>query len=192
MMRSLTRRIATKGAAMPRLTALDPASTTGEAKELLDGIQAAFGMTPNMARTMAKNPAVLKGWIELNGALGKTLTRQLGEQIAVAVAEDNGCGYCLSAHTAIGGLVGIDQHELTHNRAAESADPKVAAALKFAQAVNDNRGDVSDDDLARVRAAGYDDADIAAIVAHVALNVLKLLQPGRPAGHRLPGSHARH
>ena len=157
---------------MPRLTPLEPATATGEAKELLDGIQAAFGMTPNMARTMAKNPAVLKGWIELNGALGKTLTRQLGEQIAVAVAEDNGCGYCLSAHTAIGGLVGIDQHELTHNRAAESADPKVAAALKFAQAVNDNRGDVSDDDLARVRAAGYDDADIAAIVAHVALNVL--------------------
>ena len=157
---------------MPRLTPLDPATATGEAKELLDGIQAAFGMTPNMARTMARNPAVLKGWIELNGALGKTLTRELNEQIALAVAEENGCGYCLSAHTAIGGLVGIDEHELAHNRAGESADPKVAAALRFAQAVNEKRGDVSDDDLATVRAAGFDDADIAAIVGHVALNVL--------------------
>jgi uncharacterized peroxidase-related enzyme len=157
---------------MPRLTPLEPATATGEAKELLDRIQAAFGMTPNMARTMARNPAVLKGWIELNGALGKTLTRELNEQIAITVAEENGCGYCLSAHTAIGGLVGIDEHALACSRSGKSSDPKVAAALKFAQAVNAKGGDVSDDDLAEVRAAGYDDADIAAIVGHVALNVL--------------------
>src|SRR2546427_1769081 len=161
-----------KGAAMPRLTPLDPATATGEPKELLDGIQAALGMTPNMARTMARNPAVLKGWIELNSALAKTLTRELNERIAVAIAEENGCGYCLSAHTAIGGLVGIDEHELARSRDGESSDPKLGAALEFAQTVNAKRGDVSDDDLARVRAAGYDDAGIAAIVGHVALNVL--------------------
>src|SRR5205823_13382556 len=38
--------------------------------------------------------------------------------------------------------------------------------------VNAKRGGVSDNHLAEIRAAGYDDADIAAIVAHVALNVL--------------------
>jgi len=157
---------------MPRLTPLDPTTATGEAKELLDGIQAAFGMTPNMARTMARNPAVLRGWIELNRALGKTLTRELSEQIAIAVAEENGCGYCLSAHTALGGLVGVDEQELARNRTGHSVDQKVAAALTFAQTVNEKRGDVSDADLAKVRAAGYDDADIAAIVGHVALNVL--------------------
>ena len=84
---------------MPRLTPIDPATATGEAKELLDAIQAAFGRTPNSFRVMAGNPAVLKGWIELNGALGKTLPRKLGEQIAIAIAEQNGCAYCLSAHT---------------------------------------------------------------------------------------------
>lgn len=157
---------------MPRLTPVDPATATGEAKELLDGVQAALGMTPNMARAMAVNPAVLKGWIELNGALGKTLTRELNELIALAVAEQNGCGYCLSAHTAIGSLVGVDKQELAGGRSGQSADGKIAPALKFAQAVNAKRGDVSDGDLAEVRAAGYDDSDIAAIVAHVALNVL--------------------
>src|SRR5438874_12226181 len=116
-----------KGAAMPRLTPLDPATATGEAKELLAGIQAAFGMTPNMARTMARNPAVLKGWIELNSALGRTLTRELNEQLSIAIAEQNDCGYCLSAHTTIGGLVGLDEDELELSRAGESADAKVAA-----------------------------------------------------------------
>ena len=38
--------------------------------------------------------------------------------------------------------------------------------------IRKKRGGVSDTDLAGVRAAGYRDADIAAIVAHVALNVL--------------------
>lgn len=157
---------------MPRLTPIDPATATGQAKELLDGVEAALGMTPNMARTMANNPAVLKGWIELNSALGKTLTRGLNEQLSIAIAEQNDCGYCLSAHTAIGGLVGLDQDELELSRAGESADAKVTAALRFAQTVNAKRGDVSDEDLARVRAAGYDDGDIVAIVAHVGLNVL--------------------
>jgi AhpD family alkylhydroperoxidase len=121
---------------------------------------------------MANNPAVLKGWIELSGALAKTLPRKLGEQIAIAIAEQNGCAYCLSAHTAVAGRLGIDAREIDDNRSGGSDDERVAAALGFALAVNANRGGVSDTDLAEVRAAGYDDADIAAIVAHVALNVL--------------------
>ena len=157
---------------MPRLTPIDPATATGEAKELLDGIQAAFGRTPNSFRAMANNPAVLKGWIELNGALRTTLTHRLGEQIAIAVAEQNGCAYCLSAHAAVAGLLGVDAREIEHNRSGESDDDRAGAALRFALIVNAKRGGVSDKDLADIRAGGYDDADIAAIVAHVALNVL--------------------
>src|SRR5262245_16691292 len=157
---------------MPRLTPIDPATATGEAKELLDGIQAAFGSTANSFRAMANSPGVLKGWIELSGALGTTLPRNLSEQIAIAIAEQNGCAYCLSAHTAVAGLLGVDAHETEHNRSGESADERVAAVLRFALTVNAKRGGVSDDDLAEVRAAGYDDAGIAAIVGHVALNVL--------------------
>jgi uncharacterized peroxidase-related enzyme len=157
---------------MPRLTPIDPATATGEAKDLLDGIQAAFGRTPNSFRAMANNPAVLKGWIQLSGALGKTLPRKLAEQVAIAIAEQNGCAYCLSAHSAVAGSLGIGAREIDDNRSGDSDDERVAAALGFALTVNAKRGGVSDTDLAEVRAAGYDDADIAAIVAHVALNVL--------------------
>jgi AhpD family alkylhydroperoxidase len=156
---------------MQRLIRVEPTLATGEAKELLDGVEAAVGRTLNMASTMATNPAVLKGWFGLNGALGRTLSPKLNAQIAIAVAEENGCGYCLSAHTTFGRLARVDDDELARSRAGESSDPKIAAALRFARAVNAKRGGVSDDDLAAVRAAGYDDADIAAIVGHVALNV---------------------
>ena len=77
-----------------------------------------------------------------------------------------------STHTAVGGLLGLDARELDRNRSGQSVDERTAAALTFALTVNVKRGGVSDDDLAEIRVAGYDDADIAAIVAHVALNVL--------------------
>jgi uncharacterized peroxidase-related enzyme len=157
---------------MARLQSVDPAAATGKAKELLDRIQAAFGVTPNAARVMAVNPAVLEGWLHLSTALGTTLTPKLNERIAIAIAQANGCGYCLSAHTAVGGMVGLDAGELDASRRGRSADAKAAAALRFALEVNARRGQVSDEDIARVRAAGYDDRDIAAIVGHVALNVL--------------------
>jgi len=156
---------------MPRITPVDPDTATGKTRELLDAVQAALGMTPNMSRTMARNPAVLGGWLAFNSALGRTLSRGINEQIAIAVAEANECVYCLSGHTAFGRMVGVDDHELALSRAGESSDPRVAAALEFARAVNAKRGAVSDDDLARVRAAGWDDGDLAAIVAHVGLNV---------------------
>src|SRR5262249_39572625 len=103
---------------MPRLTPIDPATATGEAKELLDRIPAAFGMTPNSFRAMASSPAVLQGWIKLSDALATALNRKLGEQIAIA--EQNGCAYCLSAHAAVAGLLGVDAAEIDHNRSGES------------------------------------------------------------------------
>ncbi|MNC91075.1 hypothetical protein D3C83_72650 [compost metagenome] len=39
------------------------------------------------------------------------------------------------------------------------------------RAVVESRGDVADQDLARVREAGYTDGDVAELIAHVAINV---------------------
>ncbi len=158
---------------MPRLNPIDPERTTGTARHYLDAVQAALGVTPNMAKGMANSPVVLKGWVELNGTLGQgSLDPRLREKIALTVAESNGCDYCLSAHTAIGRIVGVESHELELSRSAESPDPKTAAALQFAKTVNDERGQVGDDDVAAVREAGFGDGEIAEIVANVALNVL--------------------
>lgn len=157
---------------MPRLSAVDPTGETGKAKELLDGVQATLGMTPNLMRTLANSPAVLEAYLGFNAALGRgKLNAKLREQIALAVAEENGCEYCLSAHTAIGKKVGLPEDGLLASRQWTSPDPKVDAALKFAHAIVARRGQVTDDDVNRVRQAGYGDAEIAEIIANVALNI---------------------
>lgn len=157
---------------MPRLNAIDPGQATGKAKSLLDGIQSKLGMTPNLMRAMASSPEALEGYLGLIASLSRGLLKAgLREQIALAVAEANGCEYCLAAHTAAGRMVGLGQDDLLDGRRASSPHPKVDTALKFARGLVDNRGRVTDSDLDRLRGAGYIDSEIAEIVANVALNL---------------------
>ena len=159
---------------MTRLKALSPEEATGKTKELFNGVQSKLGMVPNMMRTMGNSSAVLEGYLNLSGALGHgTLGAKTGELIALAVAENNSCDYCLSAHTFIGEkLVGIDTTSLTAAREGNSSHAKTDAALKFAQALVAKRGSVNDGDVKKVKAAGYTDGEVGEIVAHVALNML--------------------
>ena len=93
------------------------------------------------------------------------------QRIALAVAEINGCNYCLSAHTYLGkNLAKLDDAEMTANRNGASNDPKADAAVRFAAKVARERGHVSADDVRIVKLAGYDDAQVIEIVLHVALN----------------------
>lgn len=144
------------------------------AHALLNGVKAQLGLVPNLFRVLANSPAALGGYLGLNGALAKgALDARTRERIALAVAEVNGCGYCLAAHTFIGtNLAKLDAAEIAANRAGRSNDAKADAAVRFAVAVTEARGHVGDEVLATVRAAGWTDAEILEITVHVALNTL--------------------
>lgn len=144
------------------------------AQALLNGVKAQLGSVPNLFRVLANSPAALGGYLGLNGALAKgALDARTRERIALAVAEVNGCGYCLAAHSFIGtNLAKLDAAEIAANRAGRSNDAKADAAVRFAVAVTQSRGHVGDEALATVRAAGWTDAEILEITVHVALNTL--------------------
>ncbi|MGE0480947.1 MAG: carboxymuconolactone decarboxylase family protein [Phycisphaerae bacterium] len=157
---------------MPRLPTVSLESATGPARELFDAVKHKLGGVPNMFRTMANSPAVLKAYLSFSGALAETsLAPKLREQIALAVAGVNHCDYCAAAHTALGKKAGLGEDETIANRQGRAADPKVEAALRFALAIAERRGEVTDAELSATRAAGYNDAQIAEIVAAVALNL---------------------
>lgn len=156
---------------MPRLTAVNPTEATGKTKDLFAAVNAKLGMVPNMMRTMAASPAVLEAYLGFSGTLNSTLDAREREQIALAVAEANGCDYCAAAHSLIGKMVGLAPEAILAARQAAAASPRQQALLTLAVAVANSRGKVSDAELAAARAAGLDDAAIAEVVANVALNV---------------------
>lgn len=147
-----------------------PAATHAE----LQAVQKQLGVVPNLFRVVANSPAALSGYLGLSQSLGKgELPAPTRERIALAIAEFNACGYCLSAHTYLASkLAHLDDAEITANRNGASNDTKAHAAVHFALAVAQQRGHVSDAQLAAVRAAGYSDAQVVEIVLHVALNTL--------------------
>lgn len=144
------------------------------AQPLLNAVNAQLGSVPNLFRLVANSPAALKGYLGLNGALGRgQLDARTRGRLALTVAEVNGCAYCLSAHTYLGrNVVKLDDDEMDANRDGTSSEPKADAAVRFAAKVTRARGHVSDADVQAVKAAGYTDAQIVEIIAHVALNTL--------------------
>lgn len=157
---------------MSTITLIDPASATGTVGTHLTEIRSAFGTVPNMFKAVANSPAALASMWGSFGALGTgRVGARLGEQIAVAVADRNNCHYCLAAHTALGRKAGASAAEMTEAQAGRSANPRTAAALAFALKVVEKRADISAADVDELRAAGFDDADVVEIIAHVALNL---------------------
>lgn len=159
---------------MPRIvTPSSIAAAPAAAQPMLQAVEKQLGVVPNLFRMVANSPAALEGYLGMSGALAKgRLPAPTRERIALAVAEINGCGYCLSAHTYLGkNLAKLDDAEMAANRGGGSNDPKAAAAVHFAAKVARNRGHIGAEDFDAVRLAGYDDAQIIEIVQHVALNV---------------------
>jgi len=150
----------------------DIGSAPAAAQPLLQAVNQQLGSVPNLFRLVATSPAALEGYLGMSGALGKgSVPAPTRERIALAVAEINGCSYCLSAHTYLGkNLAKLDDAELAANRSGTSNDPKAAAAVRFAAKVAQARGHVGDEDVQAVRMAGYSDEQIVEIVQHVALN----------------------
>ena len=145
-----------------------------KAQPSLQAVKKQLGVVPNLFRLVGNSPAALVGYLGLNGALAKgELEAPTRERIALAVAEINGCDYCLSAHSYLGkNLAKLSDADIAANRDGGSTNPKADAAVRFAARLVTARGHVSDADIQAVKRAGYSDAQVIEIVLHVALNTL--------------------
>ena len=157
---------------MPRIHPVNEHTVPPATAELLSNVEKKMGIVPNIISTMAQSRAVANAYLGFSQALSAgSLPARLREQIALVVGETNGCDYCVSAHTALGKMAGLSEQETCDARRATAADEKEALALQFAQQLVASRGVVADEDVERIRQAGYTDGEIAEIVANVALNL---------------------
>jgi len=158
---------------MSRIMVIDNDNANPEQKELLDAIQSQLGMVPNFLKVVANSPAALRAFLGLHSIASEgSLEAPTRERIALALAEQNACQYCVSAHSAMGRKAGLNEAEIEANRAGTSQDIKAAAAVKFAAALSEHKGQVTTAEILEVRNAGYSESDIVEIITHVGLNLL--------------------
>lgn len=156
-----------------RINPVDPTAANSAVQYLFSAVKAQMGKVPNMMKTMAHSPALLEGYLAFRGALDKgVLPEVVRQQIALSVSQQNGCEYCLSAHTLIGRHAGLNREQVLLARHGEAQDSKQQAVLDLVQEILERRGDVSDEQLAAARAAGLTDAEIAETIGHVALTTV--------------------
>lgn len=159
---------------MSRIATVDPAAADPKAKPLLDAVQKLLGTTPNMFKVAANSPTTLEGLLGLSGALGHgTFGAKDREAISLAVAEANGCDYCLSAHSLLGKRAGLSDVDVAAAREGRATEAKMAAILRFARSLTVNRGQVSDADIAALRAEGVTDGQIVEILGNVVMNIFQ-------------------
>jgi uncharacterized peroxidase-related enzyme len=145
---------------------IEPPQADASTRDKLEAIQHKLGRLPNIFKAMANSPAALVAYQGMDEALANgRLSTRLREQVALVVSEQNGCLYCLAAHSAMSKRLGLSEDEIENNRRAESDDPTTQAALTFAASLVNKRGQVSEAEVDQLRQAGFDDGQIAELLA---------------------------
>jgi uncharacterized peroxidase-related enzyme len=141
-----------------------------ESKATLNAFTKNIGFTPNMMTAFAHSPIAFNAWANLLGSLSKALDVKTRDSIGLAVSEVNGCNYCLTVHSFTAEhMAKLPAEEIILARKGHASDRKRDAAVQFARKVTEARGQVSDDDMEAVIAAGYTHANLMEIVALVAM-----------------------
>lgn len=143
-------------------------------KPYLDGAKKAFGLIPNLVGEFAESPAVIEGYLGLAGALKKSgLTDLEREIVLISASVENGCHYCVAAHTTVTQAQGLDQSVIAAVRAGGPiADARLEALRAFTVAVVRERGWVSDAEVTRFLDAGWTRANVLEVVLGVGLKTI--------------------
>jgi AhpD family alkylhydroperoxidase len=116
---------------------------------LFDSLKKGLGMVPNLYATLALSEHALGSYLALQNAKS-SITGKAREVVNLVVSQVNGCLYCLSAHTVIGGMVGFTPEQIIEIRRGEASfNAKLDALAKLVKNIATERGHA---DPARVRA----------------------------------------
>jgi uncharacterized peroxidase-related enzyme len=158
---------------MSRIVPVVSSNVDAKVAATLNQVKASLGMVPNLFATLAHSSAALDGFLSLSKVLSRgRLSNRQREIVALAVAQENECRYCLSAHTAMAKAAGVSEAETLKVRGGDGEDPFERALASFAKRIVRERGHVPSADIESARKAGIDDGLMMEVVANVAVNTL--------------------
>lgn len=130
----------------------------------------AFGMLPNLHGVLASSPETLEAYKFLHGKFQETSFN--AEELTVVwqtINVEHGCHYCVPAHTAIAGMMKVDEVLTEKLRNQEELPSKKLEVLKTTiLSIVRNRGVVSDEVLNEFYAVGYGEQQVLEILLGLA------------------------
>lgn len=138
---------------------------TDKSPAILQEIGRAFGRIPNLFQAYARYPLLLEAnWNKVKLVLlnGK-LSRRTKEIIALLVSRDNGCTYCVAAHSAALKSLGTGANQLArliNGNLSEHLDGKDIELVKFILKANQPTHDIGECDFNSLVSMGHSEAEI--------------------------------
>ncbi|MDX1266353.1 MAG: carboxymuconolactone decarboxylase family protein [Oceanisphaera sp.] len=157
---------------MSRMPMLTPQTASDQAVPTLENIRRQLGMLPNFFAGLAHHGGALNGYLQFERQLAadSRLSKAQHELIALAVANANGCHYCVSGHTLSARHAGINAEAAHQAQIGRAEGKEEQAILTFALAMLEAKGHVSDAVLDEARLAGLSDGMLVEITAWVGVN----------------------
>lgn len=144
------------------------------AKPLLEAATAKFGFTPNLLKVLAESPAALKAYMATASAFEETTLSGPEQQVvSLTTSFENGCKYCMAAHSTVAGMIGMPDDVVESLRAGSAiSDPKLNALSDFTRATVRNAGVVDSSITDAFLAAGYTTENILEVITGIAQKVI--------------------
>lgn len=139
-------------------------------RPILQQLQQGIGFVPNLFATIGQSPGALASLLAWDTAVGKGgLSKREIELLNLHVSELNGCGYCISAHAAIGKGHRLTEVDIANARIGIGTTERESALLALARRIVRTGGSGAGTELVRAREAGVKDAEVVDVLAIVAL-----------------------
>ncbi|MAT64030.1 MAG: carboxymuconolactone decarboxylase [Gammaproteobacteria bacterium] len=152
----------------------DRQSAPEASREVLEQAEQAYGFVPNLFGVLAESPAALRAYAAVTDILQHAGLDPVQQQVVMlTVSADNGCTYCVGAHSALAQMVKMNPAVLEALRAqGELPDAKLEALRRFTLAVMSHRGWVPEAELQAFHDAGYGQREVLDVITIVALKTL--------------------
>ncbi|WP_282088140.1 carboxymuconolactone decarboxylase family protein [Aquimarina algiphila] len=148
----------------------------GVSSKILENTEKKLGFIPNMYLGMANNPALLDSYVAGYNSFraNSDFTPQEQEVVLLSVAFENGCEYCMAAHSFVGDHMTNVPAEVTNaiRDNAEIPDDKLKALSLFTKIVTSTRGLPLQTDIDSFLSAGYTEKHILGVITAVGIKTM--------------------
>jgi uncharacterized peroxidase-related enzyme len=152
-----------------------PDTAPEASRPLLEQVQSDYGFIPSVYGIIAESPVATSTYIHITEQLKKNspLTPQEQQIVMIAVSEQNGCEYCVAAHSTVAGMAQVPQETIASLRDGTlPSDPKQAALVRFAKSAVENRGWIPEAEQQAFLDVGYTARHVLDVLSIIALKTL--------------------
>lgn len=143
-------------------------------RAILESARQAFGFVPNLLGALANSPVALRAYTGLAEILeGGSLTPAERQVVLLTVSVANRCVYCVAAHTALAVGAGVAGEVVEAIRNEQTPpDERLGTLSRVARRLVENRGWLSEGEVAAFLDAGFETAQLLEVITALAMKTL--------------------